>query len=57
MYTPRVAWASVNDAQLASVQSVWLSTIRMVLGMKLGNLGVSVNLFGTLLLLINDNLS
>ena len=57
VYTPRAAWASVNAAQLASVQSVWLSTIRMVLGMKLGHLGVSVNLFGTRLLLSNGNLS
>jgi len=52
----RTVWACVNVAQVASAQNVWLTTIRMVRGTKPGPLGVSVNLFGTHLLLSNGNL-
>ena len=56
VYNLRPTWGPANAVRLASVQSVWLSKIRMTLGTKLGHLGVLVNLFGNRLLLRNGNL-
>ena len=56
VYNLRGTWGRANAVQLASVQSVWLVTIRLVLGTKLGHLGVSVNRLGLRILLSNGNL-
>jgi len=45
-----------KHVSVPSVQSVWISTIRMTLGTKVDHLGVLVNLFPTHLLLRNGNL-